>query len=103
MEAIITHAGEAEDARESLVGQQPRRYQTEAARSLPARLAEHGRVLVVGPTGCGKTQIAIGDNESWRRVLFVVHRYELLSFQSTGREDAKTYSMGSASPGGVFR
>lgn len=59
---------------------EPRAYQRTAARVLPERLIDHDRVLAVGPTGCGKTQIAamlIAKMRTWRRVLFVVHRYEL--------------------------
>lgn len=56
---------------------QPRSYQIKAVRVLTDRLGVHDRVVAVGPTGCGKTQIAARLSAKRNRVLFVVHRYEL--------------------------
>jgi DNA repair protein RadD len=56
-----------------------RAYETRAARDIPELLAQHGRVLAVGPTGCGKTVIAAMIIKRWSgRVLFLAHKYELI-------------------------
>lgn len=58
---------------------EPRKYQMAAVSALRNSLRDGGRVIAVGPTGCGKTHVAsmLIKAEPKRRVLFIVHRYEL--------------------------
>lgn len=61
-----------------------RRYQDKAVAELPERLRRHGRVVAVGPTGSGKTVIAVKlirkllHDHHGLRVLWLVHRIELV-------------------------
>lgn len=79
LDAVAVHVDTNDDSREPGTALTPRPYQIEAARVLPDRIGQHGRVLAVGPTGCGKNLIAslLIKAESTLRVLFVVHRYEM--------------------------
>lgn len=57
----------------------PHEVQAEALAALDAaRLAGHRAGLVVLATGLGKTWLAAFDSDSFERVLFVVHREEIL-------------------------
>lgn len=64
-----------------------RPYQTEALQALRAKLRSHRRLLLVSPTGSGKTTIAAemihGAMSRQRRVLFLAHRKELIDQCST--------------------
>lgn len=70
-----------------------RAYEARAVLELRAKLRTAGRVIAVGPTGCGKTVVAsalIQAETAWK-TLFIVHRYELAdqahrSLASTGVE-----------------
>lgn len=59
-----------------------RPYQIEAVSAVRAAMAEHRRVLLVAPTGAGKTMIfsyiSQGVQRKQRRVLILAHRRELL-------------------------
>lgn len=57
-----------------------RQYEVIAVASIRQQIAEHGRVIAVGPTGCGKTVIAsmLIKASEYRSILFVAHRYELI-------------------------
>jgi DNA repair protein RadD len=57
-----------------------RAYETRAVREIDERLDQHGKVLAVGPTGCGKTVIAslLIKQRKADRVLFLAHKYELV-------------------------
>jgi DNA repair protein RadD len=59
-----------------------RDYETKAVRELPKLLATFGRVVAVGPTGCGKTVIGaaiVAARAKRTRVLWLAHREELLN------------------------
>ena len=60
----------------------PRPYQTKAIADLRQAMTQHKRVLLVLPTGAGKTFIAAtvarGAYAKGRRVVFLVHRQELV-------------------------
>ncbi|MDA8230751.1 MAG: DEAD/DEAH box helicase [Magnetospirillum sp.] len=60
----------------------PRPYQTAAIADLRASMRDHRRVLLVLPTGAGKTfiaaTVAAGAHAKARRVVFIVHRDELV-------------------------
>ena len=60
----------------------PRPYQTQAIADLRQAMNRHKRVLLVLPTGAGKTFIAAtvarGAHAKGRRVVFLVHRQELV-------------------------
>lgn len=58
-----------------------RPYEEKAVRDLRALLPEHRRVLMVSPTGSGKTVIAsllVRHEPRWRKVLWLAHRHELI-------------------------
>src|SRR3982751_5876023 len=58
-----------------------RPYQERAIRAIADRLVVDRRVLMVGPTGSGKTAIAaalIQRSPRWHRVLWLAHRTELI-------------------------
>lgn len=59
-----------------------RPYEENAVRDLCLLLPEHRRVLVVAPTGSGKTVIAsmllTHERRRWRKVLWLAHRHELV-------------------------
>lgn len=58
-----------------------RGYQEQAIREISDRLVVDRRVLMVAPTGSGKTMIAsalIQRAPHWRRVLWLAHRTELI-------------------------
>jgi DNA repair protein RadD len=58
-----------------------RPYETKAVREIQAALPEHGHVVAVGPTGCGKTVIAAAllAKLSGMRILWLAHRIELVA------------------------
>lgn len=60
----------------------PRPYQTRAITDLREASLVHRRVLLVLPTGAGKTfigsTVALGARSKGRRVMFLVHRQELM-------------------------
>lgn len=64
-----------------------RPYQREAIDSLRAKLRHHRRLLLVSPTGSGKTTIAAemihSATERGSRILFLAHRKELIDQCST--------------------
>jgi DNA repair protein RadD len=57
-----------------------RPYERRAVAAIQAALPQYGRVVAVGPTGCGKTVIAAAllNLMSGSRVLWLAHRIELI-------------------------
>ena len=56
-----------------------RGYEDRAVKEIRSAFTKEGRVLAVGPTGCGKTVVASMVIRRWPgRVLFLAHRYELV-------------------------
>ena len=75
-----------------------RDYQEAMIRNARVSLATNKRILLVGPTGCGKTVLALemirGAVARGRRVLFLCHRRPSLSGSLAGHSGRLVSSMG---------
>ena len=73
-------AGPTESGRRAMIDLRP--YQLDAVDRIEQALAERCKVLLVAPTGAGKTEIASAiirhRVERYQRVLFLAHRREII-------------------------